>query len=194
MQDGAKALRRRPSRPSEVRKMRTARFLLWVGLVALPVEAGAEASAACLTRDEADALMIYALPTIVDGLRKQCLAALPATAPLIEAGPVMAARYRPDADKAWPLARKALDKMLGTGIASMIREDASKTLLDAALSRKIAEYVKPADCPVVDRIGDTLQPLPAHNMAVLVSSLIELLARKNDRLRLFSICPDPAAQ
>lgn len=176
-----------------MRKARAARWLLWAGLVSLVLEASAEASAACLTRDEADAAVTYALPTIVEGLRKSCMAALPATAPLIEAGPVMAARYRAEAHNVWPLARQALSKMLGRGVAAAIGDDASKVLFETAIAQTVSEHVKPADCRAVDRIGDTLQLLPTRNTAFLVSSLLELLAQKDGRFRLFSICPSPVA-
>jgi hypothetical protein len=165
-----------------------ARIFGWALSLSLPTLASAQAAPPCLTPEEAQGLMTYALPSVVLGLRKQCLASLPATAPLIQAGPLMAARYQPDADAAWPVAQVAIDKLVGMKLAGLAGPQATKGLIERVVGEGLTHQIKSADCSLIDRMVDTVQPLPTRNMAVLVTSIMELMSHKQDKPGPFNIC------
>lgn len=159
---------------------------LFAAALALPTAATAQ-SAKCLTPPEAQGLITYALPSAIRAISGQCAKTLPATASLIQTGPLIAARYQPDADRAWPLARNAFDKMSGIKLTETLGEAGAKGLLETAFSTGLADNVKPKDCPVIDRILAALEPLPAKNMSMLLLAAIEL-GGKGDKKPPLSIC------
>jgi hypothetical protein len=165
------------------------RSLSLLTCISLPTIACAQAAPPCLTADEAQGLMTYALPSVVLSLRKQCFTSLPATAPLIQAGPLMAARYQPDADAAWPIAQTAIDKLSGMKLAAIMGPTAGKGLVDLVVADGLTNQIKPDDCPLIDRMIDTVQPLPAKNMAALVTAMMELLGHKQAKPGPIKICP-----
>lgn len=159
-------------------------------LFALPATASAQiAGASCLTRGEAEGLMTYALPGVVRSLSSKCAAALPATAPLILGGTVTAGRYQPEADKAWPIAKMAFDKLAGAKMSDLIGDAATQKLLSATITTGVIAKVKLTDCATIDRVLDLLQPLPTANMAVLATALIEF-GKKDGPIK---VCPAPLA-
>lgn len=164
--------------------------LLFAAALALPTAATAQ-SAKCLTSPEAEGLITYALPSAVRAISGQCAKTLPATASLVQTGALIAARYQPDADRAWPVAKTAFDKMSGIKLTETLGEAGAKGLLETAFSTGLAENIKPKDCPVIDRILTALEPLPAKNMSMLLLTAIEL-GGKGDKKPPISICPAPA--
>jgi hypothetical protein len=164
------------------------RCFRFIACMSLPSITCAQAAPPCLTADEAQGLMTYALPLVVLGLRKHCLTSLPATAALIQAGPLMAARYQPDADAAWPVAQVAIDKLSGVKLAAIMGPKAGKGLIDLVVAEGLINQVKAEDCPLIDRMIDTVQPLPASNMATLVTAMMELLSHKQAKPGPISIC------
>lgn len=150
----------------------------------------AQTPGACLTRPEAEALMAFALPSAMRALTKHCTANLPATSALVQSGPIIAARYQPDADKAWPAAKAGFDKLSGLKLSEQLGEEAAKGLIQAGFAAGLVEQVKPQDCGQIDRFVDILQPLPARNMAMLLVAFMELGgAKKPTGKSPFNICP-----
>lgn len=166
---------------------------LFLGLaaLALPTTATAQSAKTCLTQDEAAGLVTYILPLAVRAVAKQCSSILPATAPLIQSGPVLAGRYQAAADEAWPLAKVAFDKMSGLKIGAALGDEGLKGVMDASLGPLIANEVKPNDCPKIDRVVNILEPLPAKNMAMLITTLVEFGSEsgKATKKNPLSICP-----
>lgn len=159
-------------------------------LLALPSTATAQiAGAACISRSEAEGLMTYALPGVVRSLSTKCTAALPATAPLILGGTVTAGRYQPEADKAWPIAKAAFDKLAGAKMSDLLGDAATQKLLSATITTGVVNKVKLTDCAAIDRILDLLQPLPTANMAMLATALIEF-GKKDSPIK---VCSAPNA-
>ncbi len=164
---------------------------LALALVALPNAAVAQVfKTQCVSRAEAEGLMRYALPEVVRSLSARCTAYLPATASLVQAGAVMAARYQPEADKAWPVAKSAFDTMSGIKMSAMLGDGATQKLINTTISSGLSEKVSPARCAGMDRIIDALQPLPPANMASVAAALVEMEAKPDSPVR---ICPAPAA-
>ncbi len=133
----------------------------------------------CVDRSQAEGLMTYALPAIISSIATQCTQSLPATSSLVQSGPIIAGRYQVEADKAWPVARVAIDRMFGFKIASITGETGTKKLIKMTLAKGIADQLKPADCPKIDRLLDILQPLPAQNMAAFFVAMMEFSETKN---------------
>lgn len=148
-------------------------FVLAISILLLPGAAVGQSGTACLTSSEAEALVTYGLPSAIRAMTTKCAAVLPATTALVQSGPIIAARYQSDADRAWPVARVAFDKVSGLQLTGLLGEPGAKGLVDAAFGAGLAEKVKPADCSKVDRMINILEPLPARNMAMLITALME---------------------
>jgi hypothetical protein len=168
-------------------------LVLTVLIASLPAAASAQTlSKTCLSTEEAEGLVTYALPTAVRAISKHCAKTLPATAALVQSGVVTAARYQVDADKAWPVASAAFDKVSGLPVAKLMGEKALKPLIEETISTGITQNLQAKDCGSADRLINILQPLPTRNMAMLVSMLLET-GNTTTRARLpISICPAPA--
>lgn len=150
-------------------------------ICALPTTAIAQVQdKTCLTRGEAEGLMTYSLPSIVRAMSGKCAATLPATAPLVQAGGVTSARYQPDADKAFPTAKLAFDKLAGTKMSEIIGDAGTEKLIQATISTGVASKIQAKDCGTIDRVLDILQPLPAKNMAMLFTAIMELGANSKE--------------
>ena len=166
-------------------------FLLALSTLLLPGAAVGQSATTCLTSPEAEALVTYALPSAIRAITTKCATVLPATTALIQSGPIIAARYQGDADRAWPVARIAFGKVSGLQLTSLLGEPGAKGLVDAAFGAGLAEKVKPDDCSKVDRMVNILEPLPARNMAMLITALIEFSrADKSGKVPL-NLCPAP---
>jgi hypothetical protein len=168
-------------------------MLIIAALAAVPGQAVGQSARSCLTQPEADALVAYALPSAIRAITTKCTPVLPATTALIQSGPIIAARYQIDADKAWPVARIAFDKVSGLDLTGTLGEPAAKGLVEAAFGTGVAEKVKAADCPKVDRLVDILEPLPARNMAMLIAMLMELGSVEKQKKSPFKMCPTLAS-
>lgn len=145
-----------------------------LAVVSLPAAAVAQTPAKCLTGDEAEGLMTFALPGAVTALSKKCTPHLPATAALVQSAPVIAGKYQIEADKAAPVAKQAFDKISGMPLAVNMNDAVFKGLIDVAMGAGLTERLKPGDCGQVNRFVDILQPLPARNMAQLFVVLMEV--------------------
>jgi hypothetical protein len=148
--------------------------ILAILIAGLPTVAVAQVSAkACLSGEEAEALVTYVLPAAVRAISAHCTKTLPATAPLVQSGVVTAARYQVDADRAWPMASAAFDKVAGLPVAKMMGEKALKPLIEKTISGGVVQNLQAKDCMTADRFINILQPLPARNMAMLITALLE---------------------
>lgn len=168
-------------------------LFLIAATIALPGTAMAQSAKACLTTPEAEALITYGLPSAIRAMTTKCTASLPATAALVQSGPIIAGRYQIEADKAWPLARIAFDKLSGFDLTKVLGDPGARGLVDAAFGAGLAEKVKPSDCSKVDRVVNILEPLPARNMAMLITALMEFGGQGKGKPPL-SICPLPVAE
>ena len=169
--------------------------LLLAALIAtIPMATSAQTiSKTCLSGEEAEGLVTYALPAAVRAISKHCAKTLPATAALVQSGTITAARYQVDADKAWPVASAAFDKVSGLPVAKLMGEKALKPLIEETISSGITQNFKAKDCGAADRLVNILQPLPTRNMAMLVTLMLES-GSATTRARLpINICAAPIA-
>jgi hypothetical protein len=143
-------------------------------IAALPTQLVAQTpTKPCISGEEAEGLVTYALPAAVRAMSAYCAKTLPATAPLVQSGIVTAARYQVDADKAWPAASAAFDKLSGLPVAKIMGEKALKPFIEKTISSGVVQNLQPKDCAAADRFINILQPLPTRNMAMLITAFIE---------------------
>ncbi len=147
------------------------RVALTLALLLLPSNAPAQPSA-CLSDEDANGLVMFALPTLIRGVAQQCVKSLPATASLIQAGEIAAARYQVDADAAWPIAKTAFNKATGLPIADFAGEAGVRALVQQGMAGAISQEMNPQNCVTADALINILQPLPARNVAMLITTLV----------------------
>jgi len=141
---------------------------------------GSAASAAqpvatpCLQPREAEDLVLFVLPSLVDAMRRKCGPMLPAGAILTRSGGEIASRYRTDSDAAWPSARIAFTKISGGQPLSFLSDELNRKIIEEASSAAIVANLKAKDCMVIDRFMGALEPLPARNVAQLVGLFLEI--------------------
>jgi hypothetical protein len=141
---------------------------------AMPGAAVAQSST-CLQAKEAEDLVVFVLPSLLDGMTRRCGPLLPRTAALTVSGSSLAQRYRPDADAAWPNAKTAFVKISGQEKSmGFLSDDVLRGVIQEASTAAIVSEFKAKDCTMIDRFVDALSPLPARNMGKLVALLLEV--------------------
>jgi hypothetical protein len=175
---------------SSLNTFKSAALVVWV--LASTNTAHAQAKS-CLPRDDAMSLVIYALPGLVTTMRQKCLATLPATSTLSQAGPLIAARYQPDSDAAWPDAKTAFVKIAQTPVAGLLGDSVRKALIRSTIEQSVSSQIKPADCPHVDQIINDLHPLPTRNLASVVISFVQISEIRTKRNGQLNVCAAPSS-
>lgn len=173
---------------------RLCKFAALLSLAASPTIAQAQATSACLTRAEANALFANTMPDLVEGMTKKCQALLPKSAFLPTQGAALVARYKAAPTADWALAKSGFVKMMGqeddaaSKMMAALPDEAVRALLGTAFGVAIAEKVKAKDCPMIDRFIGALSPLPPSNIATIVTELM-LIGAKEEKDPL-KICPE----
>jgi hypothetical protein len=159
----------------------TVRFaILALSAAALPCAGIAQAAKPCMTRDEAQNLMAFAMPDLISGIAAQCKPHLSDDAFLTKSGSDLVARYRTNGNAAWPKAKKAMFKMIGDdSMAAALPDDVTKGLLTAGITAAMSKDFKSEDCNSISDIVETLAPLPPQNMASLISLILEMTSKKS---------------
>ena len=147
---------------------------LIAGMILLGLGANAEAQARnCLSHAEATAMIGYALPDLLAGLKDKCRASLSPDAFLIARSADMEARYRAQSDSLWPQAKVAFAKMVGEDqTLQKMPDSAVRPFLAAAFATAIVEDIDQSDCAIVDGVVEMLAPLPPQNLARLIGIII----------------------
>ena len=65
-------------------------------------------------------------------------------------------------------------------------EASLKPIIEMALSQELTSSIKVANCPDIDRVFRTLQPLPASNFVDFFTEVITIGVRDNKDM---TICP-----
>lgn len=160
-------------------------------LLAIPLQASAQPRS-CLTRPEAEAVLLTVAPDALTSVGIVCAAALPSDA-LIRRPGALLDRLRAGSNAAWPRAQDAIRKLAGEEIGSLLGTDAARPILSALVAPLIATQVKPDDCARIDRIMTALAPLPPRNIATLI---VEFIGVAQDKRRPggkfpLALCPAP---
>lgn len=172
---------------------------IWAGAASLALLGNAASAAAakpeqCLTQAEVSNLALVVLPEAIRAAGTACAQTLPATALIRQDSSPLLSKYTAEADRAWPSAKLALGKLGGLGGTSLLDSDLARTMISTLLSAKIAESVKPKSCASIDRIVTLLEPLPAHNAADLLATILQLTADDDlakGKPAPIPLCPSP---
>lgn len=157
-------------------------LISFAALIAVPVTAQAQDTSTCLTDSEARAMLTFAIPEALEGVANKCAAALPPTAFMRNKGAETVAQFRTAAQGSWPVAKSAFLKFGRPGddtkMMAAMPDSALMPFVSAALSQVVAQDIKPADCPKIDRFVAALAPLPPAHVVELVTALIALVETK----------------
>ena len=138
------------------------RMLLLAAAAALiPVQA----QAACLTADDARALLSVALPDAIDGLAARCAPTLPRDAFLPSEGAALAERYRREAPVDPARARHAIETASGQDLSFLASDETVTRLAHDYVLKTIRDRVAPHDCQTVDAMLALAAPMRADAMA-----------------------------
>lgn len=152
--------------------------------LAAPAAQAATASA-CITRTEVHAMVGYFLPTLVRSAVTTCTPHLPADAYLVARAPNLAAELESGQDAAWPLAKAAFLKMGGgkdMGPVAKMPDAVLRPFVEAAIEGELAPSIKPETCADIDRVAATLEPMPAANTVNLITEILNLAGRKDNKI------------
>lgn len=175
--------------------VRSAIAILAALLAAVPAHSGKSTTPpqgtneGCMTRPQMEALITYALPSLITGIAKTCAGSLAPTAFLRTSSGALAERYRADSARHWPMARAAMTAMTGQDL-SALGEDTEKAMVSSLVGIGIAGAIKPKDCGDVNEAIEILSPLPAQNLGRL-TAMLAILGSKDDKPgeSAFAICP-----
>lgn len=162
--------------------------------MSVPGNAIAQDAKACLTASEAESLIAFALPDVLQSVTDKCRPELAAGSFLVNSGPDMVARFRESADSSWPRAKTAIIKISGADpkMLEALPDEATRALFGAGLASAVGQDIKPESCSGIDRAVAALAPLPSSNIASLVTILLEMGSKgraTGGKSPPFSVCP-----
>lgn len=146
-------------------------------------------TATCMTRPQLEALITYALPSLIEGIARKCSGTLAPDAFLRTSSGALAERYRADSERHWPMARSAVLSMAGQELGGL-GEDTEKAMVTSMVGIGIASAIEPKDCGDVNDAVELLSPLPADNLGRL-TAMLAIIGSKDDKAgeSPFAICP-----
>ncbi len=142
----------------------------------------------CMSQAELRGLIAYVLPAAMTTVLDRCKAALPAQSSLLTRGAQLASELQGGRTAVFPLARQAFTKFSDAGDASTtavmlaMPESAMQPIIDETVSKELATSIKPKDCPDIDRVFATLEPLPANNFVDLFTQALIIFGRDDKQM------------
>ena len=145
----------------------------------------------CISPAENEAVVAYVMPDLVSALETRCARALPAKAFLGTRSNALKKRLEPMSDKAWPRAKKSVQRFVGLGMPiDRPFESVAKSALAPAAATLIAQGFDAQQCQVADRLLAELAPLPPENLTRVMALFLELGSAQSDKVP-FRVCaPD----
>ena len=144
---------------------------LAAALVFVPM--GAPASAACVQREDGEALLTFILPPIVGQMADICRTALPATTALTDPTGPRRLSLEADARAARPAALRAAAAMSDASASDLAGVEQE---LEAAMASSAAEALKSElsakDCPQMALAFDALAPMSGLDLGRLLSAFL----------------------
>ena len=181
--------------------MRSLKIVASAALLALPGAVHA-AEPPCLTRAEFSGLAAYALPSVMRGANARCEPALGPGAYLSTKGDRLVERYEARKDANWPMAKAAFLKIDGkgtdktNGILKLLPDDTQQEMFDQILEALVVQEIPTEQCGTIDEFARLLAPLPAQNMAELLTLIVALAGKPGKKaggkspIGKLSLCPD----
>ncbi|MFM5893421.1 MAG: hypothetical protein ACKOQM_03195 [Novosphingobium sp.] len=161
---------------------------------AMALLSASQASAAattCMTQPELRGMVSYVLPSVMGAVIERCRPSLPSNAAMLTRGSQLVGELQAGQSAAFPMARQAFSKFSGsdgkTGadLFNSMPEEALKPIIESMMAQELTKDVKTKDCADIDRVFATLQPLPARNFVELVTQVLTIAGRDNQKM---SVC------
>ncbi|MBB3910665.1 hypothetical protein [Sphingomonas desiccabilis] len=146
-------------------------------------------TAACVTRTEAEALVLFVAPDLIRQTGQRCATVLPASALLRQSSGTLIAKYEAEAERAWPEARKALLKIAGPDVSQMLDSAFAKPMVGTLVAPLVTGNLQAKDCATVERALTLVQPLPARNTAALLVLFAQADAASPRPMMRLPLCP-----
>ena len=125
----------------------------------------------CVTPDEAGAIAAVAVPEAVEAFAQRCSQHLPETAFLRARGAELVQRWRTEGAAQRTAAFAAMRRMAPPNAAN-VQPETAQTAMIGALSGGMAQRLNRASCTELSRFVDSISPLPASNLAQMVSAIM----------------------
>ncbi|ODP36175.1 hypothetical protein [Sphingomonas turrisvirgatae] len=158
---------------------------MFLGLAASTAQAQQRA---CITDAEGAALFQVMLPDVIREMGRVC-AALPAESFLRQPSAAFMARVQAGVGPATAAAQGGIRKLLGAQGAALADSPFAIPTARAIFVPMMAQEIKPADCPGLDKIVSNLAPLPPRNLAAVFVALAQLSQNGEKRGPRLPICP-----
>lgn len=153
-----------------------------VGLQPIAVSA----QQACVTVEEASAIAVYSVPSLVQAVRLRCDGQLSPTGYLARSGNNLISRYGSIQAQAWPKAKAGLLKVLTSkaGAASaavnldMVRalpDDAVRPLVDSLIVQEASAKIPVSHCSHAERVIQHVAPIEAEIAGGLLGAIAGLI-------------------
>ena len=138
----------------------------------------------CVTETEAAAIFAAIMPDMIDGLRDKCAANLPQDSFLVKNADTLVARFKVLADQRWPAAKLAFGKISGEEeMAAKMPDQYLRPLIGSMIGSELFKDVKPQECAGASKIVESLAPLPAENVSMLIGAVLTMVEQdKNDSM------------
>lgn len=146
----------------------------------------------CMTRPELRGMIAYVMPTAMGMVIERCRPALGKNAALLTRGPQVVSELEAGQAAAYPMARQAFTKFADSGDKTTVNlmlslpETSLKPVIESALSEKLMTSIKTENCPDIERVFGTLQPLPSANFVDFLTETLAIAMRDDKEM---SICP-----
>lgn len=158
---------------------------LWLGLFATTAQAQQRA---CITDAEGEALFQVMLPDMIREMSRICVN-LPPRSFLRQPPAAFLSRIQAGVGPATAAAQGGIRKLLGPQGGALADSQFAIPMARAVFVPLVAQEIKPADCPGLDRIVGNLAPLPPRNLAAVFVALAQISQNDEKRGPRLPICP-----
>jgi hypothetical protein len=174
---------------------RTPSLIATAALASLvPAQVQAQSAAACLTEREVAQMAIYAVPSLVEGVRGKCVGKLAPTGFLATRGDAFAAKYAALQGETWPVAKSAILKFVSGSVkdrnsdtlamVAALPDESVRPLVDGMIAQKIGESVRSDQCRNVERGMQLASVMNPRDSGALVAFVMAMAKPKTP-----AICP-----
>jgi hypothetical protein len=133
-----------------------------------------------MSGDEASALAVYAVPSLLAAVRQTCAGELSPNGFLARQGDYLAQRYAAEQNAAWPLARSAMFKFASTKAGDKLKafttlpDQTIRPLADALIQQEAAAKIHPHSCHNIQRMAEALSPLEPREAGRILGVMFDI--------------------
>lgn len=163
-------------------------------LAAAPLSAQTVTPGSDLSSDQLTAGVRYLMPQLLEIIQGKCAPSLETDGYLATNGDTLLERFSDGADENWPEARDVFLSLAMKGgsqgeefdALAELPDEALRPIFDAMFPLELSKKLNTRDCASIERVLETLDPLPADNLAQFIGVVFELALKdsgKKDRNR-----------